>query len=180
MRGAFCLSAGRWHYTRNQPIAKQKCRVDWSALETDYRAGKLTVRAIADKYGISVSGIYRRVRRHAWQRTKIDTEKENRLTSTAHGFDDELGLLRNLATKLRTRLERVIDGKSVDGVVLGDRESPATLLLKLCQINEKIISLEHRLAGEPATTTPLEMDAHDHRILERFKHQCGLERSQDR
>ena len=97
----------------------------------------------------------------------------------AQEADGELGSLRNLATKLRSRLERIIDGKSVDGVVLGDRESPATLLLKLCQINEKIIALERRLAGEPATTTPLEMDAHDRRILDRFKHQCGLERPQD-
>ena len=129
---------------------------------------------------VSVSGIYYRVRRHAWRRAKINTGKENQRPPLANEFNDELGILRNLATKLRTRLERIIDGKSVDGVVLGDRESPATLLLKLCQINEKIIALERRLAGEPATTTPLEMDAHDRRILDRFKHQCGFERVQDR
>ena len=148
-------------------------------MEADYRAGKLAVRAIAKKYGVSVSGIYQRVRRHGWRRAATEKGPKNSPTPPAPAADGELGLLRSLATKLRSRLERIIDGKSVDGVVLGDRESPATLLLKLCQINEKIIALERRLAGEPATSTPLELDAHDRRILDRFKHQCGLERPRE-
>ena len=85
----------------------------------------------------------------------------------------ELGRLRALAARLRERLEAVIEGERPYGVVLGGRESPATVLLKLCQITEKIIAIERGLAGTQAPT-PAQLSEQDREILERFKRHCGV------
>ncbi len=86
---------------------------------------------------------------------------------------DELVRLRVLATKLREKLERLIDSKRPRRTVLGARESPAALLLKLCQITEKIIAMERRVAGADAPT-PAQLNEQDREILKRFKRLHGV------
>ena len=86
---------------------------------------------------------------------------------------DEIARLRRLAAKLRQRLERVIDGETDDDAVLGGRESPASLLLKLCQITEKIIVIERRLVGADAPS-PKQLSEQDREILNRFKRRYGV------
>ena len=149
--------------------------MDWPAIKAGYVAGR-TVSAIARDYGVSASAIYRRARREQWSRVP----GMDRLTRTAvHKKNvalpaDELSQLRALAAKLRDRLERLIDGRqSNGGALMGSRESPAALLLKLCQITEKITTMESRMAGTDGPTAA-RLSEQDHEILKRFKSRHGL------
>ena len=141
-----------------RPIPKAKRTIAWRAVEADYRAG-LAVRLIAQRHGVTANAIYERARRHDWRRNATPA--------------DDLARLRDLAAKLRRRLERLIDGRAADDAVLGGRESPASLLLKLCQITEKIIAMERRLAGA-AAPTPRQLNEQDRDILDRFKRRHGV------
>ncbi len=162
----------------NKPaIAKAGRTIDWRAVEADYRAG-LAVLAVARSHGISPSSIYRRASRHRWQGRPATTPAgpgpQPKAGPAPPGTAaDELARLRALAAKLRDRLERVFDGKRPYGIALGARESPATLLLKLCQITEKIIAMERRLAGAGAPS-PSQLNEQDRDILDRFKRRYGV------
>ena len=150
--------------------------IDWRAVEADYRAG-LAVTAIARRYRIGRTTVYRRVRKFRLERdgpagpsTAAGPEAG---AAPRSGSSDELARLRALTVKLRERLEWLIEGQRPPKVVLGARESPAALLLKLCQINEKIIAMERRVAGADAPT-PAQLSEQDHDILDRFKRRYGV------
>ena len=107
--------------------------IDWPAIKIDYLKGR-SIRAIARRHDVNTSTIYRHAQRHGWSKDE---------TSDLPAL--ELAQLRSLAAKLRDRLERLIDGRqSNGGALMGSRESPAALLLKLCQITEKITTMESR------------------------------------
>lgn len=136
--------------------------IDWPAIEIDYLKGR-PIRAIARRHGVNTSTIYRRARRHGWSKGEASD-----LPAL------ELAQLRALAAKLRDRLEQIIDGRHAHGgALMGSRESPAALLLKLCQITEKITSMESRMAGAEASTAA-RLSEQDHEILKRFKSRHGL------
>jgi hypothetical protein len=146
--------------------------IDWAAIEADYGANA-AVRVLAERHGASPGTIWRRARKEGW--TRDDTEpaaSQHAATSPARSAadcsPDELAHLRALAVKLRRRLERVIDGEAPGDALAGARESPAALLLKLCQITEKIIAIERGLAGARAPTNT-RISKEDHDILDRFK-----------
>lgn len=139
-----------------------KRHIDWPAVKIDYLQGR-SVSAIAKRFAVSASTIYQHARRHGWSRNEASG-------LAAH----ELAQLRALAAKLRDRLEQLIDGHQPQGgVIVGSRESPAALLLKLCQITEKITTMESRMAGADGPTTA-RLSEQDHEILERFKSRHGL------
>ena|GEM_PF-4930674 len=159
---------------------------DWSAIRASHAAG-VSVAALARRHCLAPSTIYRRARREGWRR--VDG-RETGLGRGARGQDasrqddhearrpvspaGELAKLRALAARLRERLEAMIEGGQENGLVLGSRESPASLLLKLCQISEKIIAVERRLAGRDAAT-PAELNDEDRAILARFKRRYGVD-----
>ena len=119
--------------------------------------------AIAKRFGIGVSTVHRHVRRHGWSRKDVSDLPVL-----------ELAQLRVLAGKLRERLEALIDDGSYiqGGKTTGSQENPANLLLKLCQITEKITNMESRMAG-PEVPTAARLSEQDHEILERFKNRYG-------
>lgn len=94
--------------------------------------------------------------------------KKARSGAPASDLRHDLARLRALAEKLRVRLERVIEGKGANSV-LGEREGAVGLLVKLCQVTEKIIALERQLEGQPAGVEAMDLSEHDKAILERFK-----------
>ena len=155
-------------YSKRNNGAKR--HIDWPAIKADYHKGS-SVRAIAQRYGVSASAIYRRARRNEWEKQRPAAP----LAGQAFALPAiELAQLRALAAKLRDRLEYLIDGRqSAGGAIMGSRESPATLLLKLCQITEKITNMESRLAGADGPTAA-RLSEQDHEILERFKSRHGL------
>lgn len=50
------------------PAAPKKPRIDWDAVERDYRASSLTLRELAAKHGCGHSAIANRVTRNGWTR----------------------------------------------------------------------------------------------------------------
>ena len=44
-------------------------RLDWEAIEADYRAGRCSVRDIAARHGVSHTAINKRARAEGWART---------------------------------------------------------------------------------------------------------------
>ncbi len=155
------------HTKRNNGAQRH---IDWPAIEADYHKGS-SVRAIARRYGVSASAIYRRAQRNQWEK---ETPAAPRASQASALPAIELAQLRALAAKLRDRLENLIDGRqSPGGAIMGSRESPAALLLKLCQITEKITSMESRMAGADGPTAA-RLSEQDHEILKRFKSRHGL------
>ncbi len=152
----------------------KKRTIDWPAIEAAYLEGQV-VRAIAERHGIHSSTIYRRALRDKWTSGRLPHRPTLRVTAKpAASPGGELAQLRALAAKLRERFEHLIDGhRTYGGKILGKTESPAALLLKLCQISEKIITIERRLAGagDPTST---QLSEHDRDILDRFKRRYGV------
>ena len=143
--------------------------IDWAAIKTAYLDGQV-IRAIAERHGISPSTIYRRALRDKWTSARPAERPTLRVPRGATDLPGgELAQLRALAAKLRARLEHLIDGhRAFGGKITGARESPAALLLKLCQITEKIITMESRMAGADAPSAS-RLSEQDREILDRFK-----------
>lgn len=51
-------------------------RADWEAIERDYRAGVLSLRAIAAQHGITEAAIRKRAKRDLWERALLDKVRE--------------------------------------------------------------------------------------------------------
>ena len=148
--------------THSKPNNGARRQIDWPAIKVDYLQGR-PVSVIARRFGVGTSTIYTRIQRHGWSR-----QDASDLPAL------ELAQLRALAAKLRDRLEHLIDGHQTHGgAVMGSRESPAALLPKLCQITEKITSMESRIAGRHVSTAA-RLSEQDHEILKRFKSRHGL------
>lgn len=47
---------------------------DWGAIEHEYRAGKLSIRAIAGKYGVSDRGIGKKAKKLGWVYGDLQSE----------------------------------------------------------------------------------------------------------
>ncbi len=119
---------------------------------------------IARAHDVNPASVYRHAKRDGWQRAPGDAQ--------------QLARLRALASQLFDHLERAMGsgqpaageapGNDETPAKLGGRESPVALLLKLCQITEKIISIERQLAGADAPT-PAQLNEQDREILNRFK-----------
>jgi hypothetical protein len=46
--------------------AKKRGKVDWAAVERDYRAGNFTLRELGEKYGCTHAAIGKQVKKHGW------------------------------------------------------------------------------------------------------------------
>jgi len=59
---------------------------DWEGIERAYRAGQLSIRAIADKFGSNEGTIRSRAKKHGWQRDlteQVRTATQGKLSRTA-------------------------------------------------------------------------------------------------
>lgn len=59
---------------------------DWESIERAYRAGQLSIRAIADKFGSNEGTIRSRAKKHGWQRDlteQVRTATQGKLSRTA-------------------------------------------------------------------------------------------------
>ncbi|MFS1538546.1 MAG: hypothetical protein ACL7BU_07420 [Candidatus Phlomobacter fragariae] len=63
---------------------------DWEAIESAYRAGSLSVRAIADKHGVTEGAIRKRAKKNGWLRNL--TEKVREATRTKLVHNEERGI----------------------------------------------------------------------------------------
>lgn len=53
-------------------MAMSKPAPDWERIESAYRAGSLSVRAIADKHGVNHATVLKRAKKEGWQRDLTD------------------------------------------------------------------------------------------------------------
>ena len=56
--------------------SQQRRRVDWDAVERDYRTDTLTLRELADKHGVAHTTISRRAEREGWQKDLTDAIRQ--------------------------------------------------------------------------------------------------------
>jgi len=54
-----------------------KPKADWEAIEREYRAGQLSIRAIASAYGLAESAVRKRAQRDGWERALAEKVRES-------------------------------------------------------------------------------------------------------
>lgn len=153
-------------------MSKRK-EIDWAGCEGEYRAGVLSIRALAAKYGCAESAIRDRAKRYGWKRdllSEVRAETNDRLLrselrkpNAGEANDSEvvgnaadlrvavvtshrkdIAQLHGLKRVLADRLSVVLHGGEPDGPVLGERESPGDLLEKLSRITARLVPLERQ------------------------------------
>jgi hypothetical protein len=144
---------------------------DWDAIEREYRAGQISVRAIASAYSITEGAIRKKAKAEGWQRLladKVRSAVREKLvrdgTHPEHADDEEqivdgassigvevvlshrrdIGQLRGIASILATRLAEYLQGGEPDGKFIGEKESVGDLLEKLTRVRSKLIPLERQ------------------------------------
>lgn len=144
---------------------------DWEAIEREYRAGSISVRAIADKHGITEGAIRKKAKAESWKRAlaeKVRTLVREKLvrsdgTQKQRATDDEvaetaalvgvevqlshrrdLQQLHGLKRIIAGRLATYLQGGQPDGPFIGDKESPGDLLEKLSRVTSRLIPLERQ------------------------------------
>jgi hypothetical protein len=144
--------------------------IDWEAIEREYRAGQLSIRAIASEHGITDTAIRKKAKEFGWKRLLADKVREEVREKLVRGgsheprADDEdiidgassigvevvlshrkdIGQLRGIASILAGRLAEYLQGGEPDGKFIGDKESVGDLLEKLTRVRAKLIPLERQ------------------------------------
>lgn len=133
---------------------KKRKRTDWEAIERDYRAGKLTLREIGEKHGVSAGRVCQVADEKGWQR----------------------GELKEVVRKATTAL---LIAEHVEGEVKKVKQGLNTTILAEAELNKQVI-LRHRqdlgqtrqvamdMLGELALTTkkPEEIEALFEKVTE--------------
>ena len=149
-------------------------RVDWEAIEQEYRAGQLSVRQIALQHGAIESTLRRRATKYHWKRDLAEAvrhEVEAALVRSAHPDSltapDEaivsfaaargveiirqhrghLGRLQRISANLAEALDIFVGGGELKAGVLGFRESPADVLVKIANATARWMPLEREAFG---------------------------------
>ncbi|MGJ8525190.1 hypothetical protein LMG33818_000898 [Halomonadaceae bacterium LMG 33818] len=69
-----------------------KSQPDWEAIESAYRAGSLSIRAVADKYGVKESTLRSRAKANGWKRdlsTKVKQSTKEKVSRTGSRTGDK-------------------------------------------------------------------------------------------
>lgn len=147
----------------------EKRSVDWEAIEREYRAGQLSLREIAKRFGISDTAIRKRAKNEGWIRALADKvrnavkEKLVRADGSHHQRADDkevvdlaasrgfqvvtshrrdLEQLHGLKRVIADRLAVYLAGGQADGPFMGEKESPGDVLEKLSRVTARLIPLE--------------------------------------
>lgn len=67
---------------QGEGLLARKSAINWTAVETDFRAGRQSNRQLSEKYGVSESAIRKRASAEKWVRTKAGTVRTS--TQSAH------------------------------------------------------------------------------------------------
>lgn len=149
-------------------------RLDWDAIELDYRAGVLPVVAICVKHGVSPSRLATVADQKGWVRlpppraedvfglatnghlatppgdepawTPEEAKRAQLIASASviNTHRKDVAKLRGSAALLTERLQLILMGESVTLPCLGARESPADLLEKISRVLVRTVQLERQ------------------------------------
>lgn len=118
-----------------------KPRADWEAIARDYRAGTLSIRAIAKKHGITDKAIRNKAEAEGWKRNladRIRQETQSALVRIAEGGEDEAivkdAVQENVAI-IKTHQKRIGKGAEVLERLLHELEADT---LKMDEIEQFI------------------------------------------
>lgn len=167
----------------------EKRKTDPEAIEREYRAGQLSNREIAARFGVTEGAIRKRAKTESWERPlagkvrQAVSEKLVRTDSTQsqrandreiiegaalRGFEvvrshrRDISQLTAISNILATRLAAVLNSDPVEGRCLGDKESPGDLLGKLTRVRARLIPLERQAYNLDAEERdPSDPDSHD-------------------
>lgn len=162
-----------------------KPKIDWGAIERDFRAGMLSLREIGRRFGVTEGAIRKKAKAESWTRNlaeKVRTAVREKLvradgTQSQRATDEEvveaaaeigkevqlthrrdLQQLRAIGSILATRLAAHLNGDPVEGPCLGKTESAGDLFEKLARVKARLIPLErqaHNLDADPVDENPL-------------------------
>jgi len=159
-------------------------RIDWAAIEADYKAGILNDGMICAKWGISLSNLRRVANKHQWKRQEIahvnpppfgggtpagntlsDTEvagmQARQLMAIVHEHRRDIQKIRGLASLLFERTMLILDGQEVSRACFGGRESPADMMMKLAKTMFEAIKMEREVLGMSSMTQLSDPEAVD-------------------
>lgn len=136
VRSAKRTSSGKGS-TGNASSGKRK-RIDWEAVERDYRTGKFTLRELADKHGGSHQAIAKQAKKRKWTQ---DLGDQIRLATNAK-------LVANLVAK-----EVASGGQAVANVVLAAAEINTQIILGQRTRVGKAVGVAVRMLDELDATT---------------------------
>ncbi|MFW9594840.1 MAG: hypothetical protein ACMV1D_05020 [Macromonas sp.] len=130
---------------------QQRRRVDWDAVERDYRTDTLTLRELADKHGVAHTTISRRAEREGWQKdlteairqatnTRLINETVQQKCTTAHqNATDTVLVAAEVNTQVilrhRTGLSRLT---AIKEKLLGQIEQAAEQMPDLAEVIEMV------------------------------------------
>lgn len=162
----------------------ERKQTDWEAIEREYRAGQLSLRAIASAHDITEGAIRKRAKAEGWQRALANKvreavrEKLVRTDGTQEGTQSQradseivesaalrglqvvtshrrdLEQLHGLKRVLAMRLAAHLNGEKPEGPFIGDKESPGDLLEKLSRVTSRLIPLERQAFNLDAEDPP--------------------------
>lgn len=146
-----------------KPATAKKTRVDWEAVERDYRAGLLSVRELAANAGVSHVAVMKHAKREGWTRdlaAKIKARAEDLVTSagvttpvTAEAKADERAVVEANATAImRVRLAHRKD-------IAREREHTNRLLAELEAVGDVAPELREAANIAVALATSTDPDA---------------------
>ena len=163
----------------------EKRKIDWEAIEREFRAGQLSIREIAKTFNLTEGAIRKRAKADKWQRSladkvraavreklvRVDSTQINRTSdkdviegSSSRGFEvaishrRDLEQIHGLKRILATRLAELLDGVPSALPCMGERESPGDLLEKLSRITARLIPLERQAFNLDEPDAPLIVD----------------------
>ena len=146
-------------------------RIDWQAIEADYRAGLMNDGLICAKWGISLANLRRVANKHGWVRQKVEpvnpppagggvpptfTEdldvarmQASQILAIMNYHRRDVEKVRALANLLFERTMLVMDGQELGPgrLCFGSRESPADMMLKLAKTMFEAIKMEREILG---------------------------------
>jgi hypothetical protein len=164
---------------------QQNRDLDWERIEEQFRAGQISIRAIATEHGITDGAIRKRARVHGWkrdltekvrnavraelvrsgaqdQRTENDIIKEHAATGAqvVREHRKDVSRLRRIGEVLAVRLEALLDGAEVNGLCIGDKESAGDLLEKLSRVSTRVVQLERQAfsVDDPKSEQPARVE----------------------
>lgn len=98
-------------------VVPKKSRIDWDAVERDYRTGKFTLRELAEKHGVSHQAIAKRAKTNSWTQ--------------------------DLGDQIRQATNAKLVANLVDSEIAKGGQAVANVVLAAAEINTQVI-LKHR------------------------------------